>query len=270
MLESLLHGQNCFITLTYSDEHLSMTSSGLPTLNPKDLQDWLKRFRKAILPLRVRYYAVGEYGDDSQRPHYHVAMFNYPVCERGNSSYTRYRSTSCCQWCDRVRDTWGLGQVYLGDLSVHSAQYVAGYVTKKMTSEKDPRLNGRYPEFARMSLRPGIGADALHDVASVLLGLEDRMADVPSALRHGSRLLPLGRYLRRRLRVLVGRDANAPQETLEQIAEELRPMWEAASVNEKIPALRSAKFKHLAMEVSDQKVRQLEARQKLFKKRGNI
>lgn len=260
MLESLLHSHSSFVTLTYSDDVVPVVGDNkYPTLRPKDLQDWLKRFRKAIEPGKVRYYGVGEYGDRTHRPHYHLALFGFQTCLHGRSRY-RYRK-SCCVQCDTVRETWGLGQVDLGDLTVDSAQYIAGYVTKKMTAKDDSRLNGRAPEFARMSLRPGIGADFMHEVASSVLefNLDQSQGDVPSSLRHGSRNMPLGRYLRRRLRKLVGRDESAPQSTLDEVAEELRPLREAAFN-------ASASFKESVVEASAGKVAQIEAKYRLFKK----
>lgn len=229
MLEAKLYTSNAFATLTYSDEKLPKTSDGLPTLNPKHTQDWLKRFRKAIEPSRIRYFLVGEYGDETQRPHYHVALFNYPTCEWGGSRY-RLNRNRCCIACDTVRDTWGHGQIMLGTLTDNSANYVAGYVTKKLTSKTDPRLKGRHQEFTRQSNRPGIGADFMEHVASEVLrfNLVEREGDVPSSLRHGTRLLPLGRYLRRRLRKLVGEDEKAPQATLEKHAEKMQPLQQAA------------------------------------------
>ena len=64
MLEAGQYKDNTFVTLTYSPENEPDGSS----LEPKHTQDWLKRFRKAIAPLRVRYYLVGEYGEQSWRP----------------------------------------------------------------------------------------------------------------------------------------------------------------------------------------------------------
>lgn len=230
MLEAMQYKDNTFVTLTYDDEHLP-TPGGVVSLVPKDAQDWLKRFRSECYPIKIRYYLVGEYGDLSERPHYHVALFNYPNCRHGNSVYSRFVN-SCCAACDLVRLTWARGNVFLGELSPHSAQYIAGYVTKKMTRVDDARLKGRYPEFARMSLRPGLGVSAMDDVASQLMtfGLEESQADVPAALRHGKRLLPLGRHLRRKLRERVGREAGAPQATLDEIEEELRPVFDAVAV----------------------------------------
>jgi len=117
----------------------------------------------------------------------------------------------------------------LGTLEKKSSQYIAGYVVKKMGNATDTRLAGRYPEFARMSLRPGIGASAIPDIASVMMfnHLEDK-GDVPTALRHGAALLPLGRYLRRRLRKEVGLDEAAPAEYVEALRSGLLPVFAAA------------------------------------------
>lgn len=260
MLESLQHGDNAFVTLTYDDEHLPFTPEGLANLNPKHVQDWLKRIRKTWEPRKLRFYAVGEYGDVTERPHYHVALFGYPSCRFGFTSPNR--DGKCCPQCDAVRSTWGHGNILVGTLEVNSAQYIAGYVTKKLTAKDDYRLQGRHPEFARMSLRPGIGADAMHDVASVLMqfNLEETQVDVPSSLRHGSRLLPLGRYLRRKLRQYVGKDEKTPQEVLDAMVEEMRPLRQAAFDN-------SESFAQAIIKAADGKVARLEAKQRLNRKR---
>lgn len=163
--------------------------------------------------------------------------------------------------------TWTFGQVYGGSLETESAQYIAGYVTKKMTKPDDMRLHGRFPEFSRMSNRPGIGADAMHDVASVLLQHNFNEADVPAALRHGSRLLPLGRYLRRKLRAYIGREEGAPQEVIDALQAQLSSMWD---IEEKVPALRAAKYKEAVLQIDAQKVVQMERRNKVFKKRSTL
>lgn len=259
-MEAACHSDNSFVTLTYSDEHLPLTASSepLPTLNPRHLQLWLKLLRKEIAPLKIRYYATGEYGDVSQRPHYHLALFNFPTCLHGLSRYTATRH-NCCYRCDLVRSTWGKGQVYLGGLTTDSAHYIAGYVTKKLTAKSDPRLLGRHPEFGRMSLKPGIGADFVPEIASTLLehNLEGTLEDVPAALQHGSRQLPLGRYIRRKLREQIGRSPDAPQATLDKVQADLQPMRETA-----FNASRS--FKTEVVENGSQAVLNMETKQKIF------
>lgn len=262
LLEAAQYEDNCFVTLTYDDDHLPKEGS----LVPKHSQDWLKRFRFSVAPLRIRYFLVGEYGDTSFRPHYHCALFNFPPCRYLRSRYSR-SIRHCCASCDIVRDTWGKGQVSLGTLEAHSAQYVAGYVTKKMTSKNDPRLEGRHPEFSRQSNRPGIGADAMHDVASVLMqfNLDTSEPDVPSALRHGSRILPLGSYLTRRLRKLVGKDEKAPQSKIDALNTELLPLRYAAKSSASHPSLKSQ-----IQKANKGRSASLEARAKINRKRGNL
>lgn len=263
MLEALLHPYNSFWTLTYAPENEPFNRE----LEPKHLQDYLKRFRRSIAPVRVRFYACGEYGEETRRPHYHIAMFNYPGCVYGRSRY-RTRGGNCCENCDRVRDTWGLGLVDGGPLDPEGMQYVAGYVMKKMTADDDPRLEGRHPEFSRKSI--GLGAGALENVADVIrnLDLDLTQADVPSALRHGHKLLPLGRYLKRRLRVLLGKSPDAPQIVIDQIKEEMRQLQEISWSSEE-----TGKFKPVSQvhrEMNEQKLRNLESRRNVFKERKEL
>ena len=113
-----------------------------------------------------------------------------------------------------------------------------------------------------MSLRPGIGVDGMWDVASSMLefGLDESMADVPSALRHGNKEYPLGRYLRGKLREMIGRDKNAPPDVLEKIKEELRPLREAA-----FEASRS--FKAELVSANDGRALNMKVRSDIFKRR---
>lgn len=263
MLEAREQKDNAFITLTYDDENLPPGG----TLDPAAARNFLKRLRKAFQPQRFRYFLVGEYGEQTERPHYHAALFGVPSCRWGGSRYTKARS-SCCVECDRIRKAWPAGSIFVGDLTAESAAYVAGYVTKKLTSKDDERLHGRYPEFARMSNRPGIGAHFMDDVASSLLehsSVLDRCHDVPSQLCHGGRSWPLGRYLRRRLRERVGRAPDAPKETLEEYKARLhlvRKNVEAeleVSLPMEAALLYSSRGKRL----------QIEARNRIYKKRGS-
>lgn len=269
MLELEDHEHASFVTLTYSEDNLRFTSSGAATLSPEDLRNFFKRFRRAIAPKRIRYYACGEYGDQTERPHYHLALFGWPPCAWGRSRYTKFR-TRCCASCDLLRSVWGFGNIDVGLLERASAGYVAGYVIKKMTSKDDIRLNGRYPEFSRQSRRPGIGLNALHNVASTLLQYElnESQTDVPSVLRHGSKLMPLGRYLRRKLRMMVGKDEKAPEEILKALEQEVRNVWFDSQVDEK--AEKPISIREAVMKKGAQSALNLETRSKIMKSRRSI
>lgn len=186
--ESQLHEDNCFVTLTYRDDALPDGAS----LSIRDYRLWLKRLRKAVYPRRFRFFIVGEYGDQTQRPHYHACLFGLGEFDGGI-----------------IDSSWGNGATATFEFNELTAQYTAGYVVKKLTAKDDPRLRGRYPEFARMSLRPGIGAGAMAVLAAQLhhdSGLNHIAVtgDVPTHLKLGQKTVPIGRYLRQKLREEMG------------------------------------------------------------------
>lgn len=218
LLEANLHSDNAFITLTYDDEHLPPGE----TLVPKDLQLFLKRHRHQF---NFRYYAVGEYGDETQRPHYHLLAFGHPSCSRGVT--TPNGSGECCPVCDSVRKSWSKGHVYLGECNSHTARYVSGYIVKRWTRPDHPELKGRHPEFARMSRKPGIGHDFMYEVASSIL--EHDLADLPYTLRHGGLKMPLGRYLRNKVNEFSGGNLRVPDWS--QPSEEMQELRKNSTEN---------------------------------------
>lgn len=272
MLEATEKGDNAFCTLTYEDEQLPEGG----TLVPLHAQAFLKRLRKAFEPFRLRFFLVGEYGDITERPHYHAALFGHPSCSRGRTDHRRVaRYGTCCESCDRVFKAWGHGGIDLGTLTPESAAYISGYVTKKLTNKEDEyvkeRLRGRHPEFARMSLRPGIGAGFIEDLASTVLqyGL-DSPELLPSALRHGKRSRPLGSYLRNRLRERVGISKVAMTEyNVKKAKEELSPLSEVAYTLTSA-GFRQFAFKQKVIDAGAGKRQNLEARTRIYKKRHTL
>ncbi|UDN67879.1 replication initiator protein [robinz microvirus RP_165] len=252
MLEAAQYKDNTFCTLTYADEMLPEDMC----VGPHIIQSFLKRLRKTSP--KLRYFASGEYGDIAGRPHYHLALFGYPNCY---NSRTQQLFQTCCAPCQNVKKAWGKGAIELAPLEPGSMAYVAGYINKKMTKKDDPRLEGRLPEFARMSLRPGIGYGLMHDLASTLMEyeLDVSLVDVPIVLQHGKLQYPLGRYLRRSLRKMLGRDPNTPKEALDAAREKLRPLREDAYNHSK-------PFKTAILENSLGRRIQIEARQKRQRK----
>lgn len=280
LLEAGEYKDNAFVTLTYSDENMPRLEDGRGNLVPQDMRAFLNRFRtdwKRKTGNTIRFFGVGEYGDRTQRPHFHLALFNYPACWRLSGSHFN-KEMLCCAQCEFLYEKWKLGHVHSGRISVKSAQYIASYTTKKMTKADDERLNGRHPEFARQSNRPyGIGAGAMLEVASTLLdlGLEKTLVDVPKTLRHGGKEWPLAPYLRRKLRSLIGRDERAPDEVLEAVLEELRPVQEkaqemATSLFPHDVRAYGRIYKQLLVSEGDQRVASMEAREKIFKKREKL
>lgn len=112
-----------------------------------------------------------------------------------------------------------------------------------MTKKEDARLAGRHPEFSRQSRRPGVGAPAVADLA---LEIEKwvtptDLVDVPMAVLHGKSPLPLGRFMRNKLRLSLGLPEGAPDEVLRQAwAEQVLPVLKMAKASSASPSLRSA------------------------------
>lgn len=127
-----------------------------------------------------------------------------------------------------------------------------------------------------MSNRPGIGASAMWEVASELMrhGLDVELDDVPTGLRHGRRVMPLGKYLRRILRERIGRDPQAPQAVLDQMAEEMRDLHtRAEAIAAATPGLRMMKgriFKSLILDNGQGERNAVLGRQKIFKQRKSL
>lgn len=148
--EGRLHELKCFVTLTYDDAHLPESGS----LQKRDMQLFLKRLRK--LHGKFRYFYCGEYGDNTNRPHYHILLFGvgfpdqrkHSTNQGGNTLYTS----------DTLSNLWGLGHCLIGAFNEASARYTASYVVKKVTGQlAEAHYQGRLPEFVNMSLKPAIG-----------------------------------------------------------------------------------------------------------------
>ena len=86
MEESKISSSACFLTLTY--EEAPYTQNGFPTLVKKDYQNFLKRLRKLAPNKKLKYFACGEYGTQTQRPHYHAIIFNLPLSIINNPDWS--------------------------------------------------------------------------------------------------------------------------------------------------------------------------------------
>lgn len=111
MLELQYHDSSYFVTLTYDDLHVPKSYYPDPetgeahtsfTLCKRDFQLWMKRLRKKFSDDKIRFFACGEYGGQTKRPHYHVIVFGlhlndlvkYKTVQEGDSYYTYYNSDS--------------------------------------------------------------------------------------------------------------------------------------------------------------------------------
>lgn len=145
--EAMMHERASFVTLTYSPENVPWYG-----LDLGDLQRFLKRLRKRSG--RLRYFAAGEYGPSTNRPHFHVALFGVDLEERHEHSPV-------------LEEVWSRGFNTCSEFTPGRARYIAGYATKKQQGPRSEdelvcnfetgELVARRREFCVMSRRPGIG-----------------------------------------------------------------------------------------------------------------
>lgn len=162
---------NCFVTLTYRDEsdctrEQHKKGHYLPrdgSLDASHFQRFIKRLRKHF-PQKIRYFHCGEYGTETQRPHYHACLFNVDFDDvsvyKQDQGITTYESR-------RLQKLWPYGFSTVGELNYDTACYTARYVLKKITGLQadDHYLRADdygvaywlKPEYVTMSLKPGIG-----------------------------------------------------------------------------------------------------------------
>lgn len=161
--EAQMHDENAFLTLTYNEQNLPAYGS----LFKPDLQRFFKRLRKQI-GASIRYYACGEYGDQTARAHYHVCLFGYDFPDKVQF---RQSGTHRLYTSHKLDQLWGHGNTSIGELNFETAAYTARYVMKKTLGKackKYVRLDEETGEliplvqpFAVMSLKPAIGKEWL-------------------------------------------------------------------------------------------------------------
>lgn len=131
-----------FITLTYNDEHVPIGDNAL-LLCKSDYQLFLKRLRKRLYSLnkiKLRYVVVGEYGGETDRPHYHLALF---LNERVPYKVVKSYIDAC----------WVSGFNSVEYLDVNKIKYLVKYFNKLDTRKHDVKT------FRNMS--NGIGRNFL-------------------------------------------------------------------------------------------------------------
>lgn len=218
--------ESSFVTLTYRPEHLPDNGS----LEKGEFQKFMKRLRKRLGEREVKYFACGEYGERTNRPHYHLAFFGIGPKDK-----------------EDIEDKWGKGFVHMGTLTYDSAVYVAGYIMKKYNGEKAREVYGERQVPFKMCSK-GIGKDWLDKN-------EDQVLQDLYVTMHGSKM-SLPRYYKKVLGEKI------PLEKLQVLDEERRQKKEALKAKRKIGPLDESKYDRKQREQ-----RSLEIKQKLERTR---
>lgn len=187
MLEASQWTCNYFVTLTYNEYFVPRSKfydfneftgevfeNESLSIRYKDIQDFMKRLRTNLERkyghTGVRVYGGSEYGPTTQRPHYHMILFNCPIPDlkyecsnfRGDAYYTSEFLNDCWSYLDKKTGIRvPLGFVTVGDCTFDSAAYCARYMLKKHKGKDIDFYSKRNiePEGSFMSRKPGIARD---------------------------------------------------------------------------------------------------------------
>jgi len=148
--ESQLHDDSCFITLTYDPKYLPDYGS----LVKEHFVLFMKRLRKAIEPIKIKFFMCGEYGEENLRPHYHALIFGYDF---PNKKLFSENKGVCLYTSEMLSNLWPYGFSTTGAISMDSASYVSRYCLKKIKSKNEipemdaDNFSGQIPEYVNMS-----------------------------------------------------------------------------------------------------------------------
>lgn len=113
--------ESVFVTLTYNDDNLPQDFS----VHKEDLQRFFKRLRKRFSDRKIKYFACGEYGEKSCRPHYHAIIFGLGMQELEYYYPDKKNIASFV-----IEDLWPYGNNVLGTVTYDSCRYVCDYIQK--------------------------------------------------------------------------------------------------------------------------------------------
>ena len=184
VLEQRISVQTFFVTLTYDEEHVPYR------LSKRHVQLWLKQMRN--YGYKFRYYACGEYGSKTRRPHYHAMLY---FKSRPNLDILRVDIARA--W------TRGFSSVRSVDGGA-TARYVSKYVTKKATIEWDAQK----PEWHLSSRSPGLGYEGVAAICESLLHYKyfHQCDDVPGEMEVDGKKYPIDSYLKKHMRLYMEKE----------------------------------------------------------------
>lgn len=162
MYETKVQDQAWFCTFTYADEHLpvivprlkriirgklalGLKGKLIPTLLRKDYDNLKKRLHKA--KKGNKYFGLGEYGEESLRPHYHMIIWNMSK--------------------EQIESCWTKGWTTVTPVTIHRAKYVAKYSMKDEQIKPDPLALDPFRTMSRgnhLNPKNGIGIQYVEDM----------------------------------------------------------------------------------------------------------
>lgn len=190
-LERDLWPDSFFVTLTYNDDFLPIIS-GANTLRTDHYMNFLKKLRKKIHPRKIRTFGVGEYGKLTNRPHYHLIIFNTKL---GDEHHIKNA------W---EKDGEEMGFIDVDNCSDGHANYIAGYIVDKLIERGKIDVRVQKP-FMRVSkgrsksicakMQGGIGYGYAKYIGYKIKSMPWVQPGDIKEIVYGPKKIPLGRYL---------------------------------------------------------------------------
>lgn len=201
VMEMQYHDSAYFLTLTYNDDNVPIAVdefgvvNGLLTLNKKHVQQFMKDLRKKFNTDRIRFYAAGEYGETTARPHYHLILFGIHLPDASLVPCGRSETGQRYYTCPLIENIWKKGFVSIEPANYFTCKYVASYVTKKIgiKSNEFYEKNNMVPPFSLSSRKPGIGYQFYLDHPDMF-----EYNSICVALRDGSLKCGFPRYFKKK------------------------------------------------------------------------
>lgn len=180
-----------FVTLTYDSQHVPISKKGYMTLdNGKHLQNFWKTLRNCYryraknpktnklkwyydkVP-KIKYFAVSEYGGQTNRPHYHALILN---------SHEHH-----------IQNSWKYGFVHIGKVQQASIMYCLKYMMKD-TKIPQHQNDDRIPEFRRSSIKLGLSY-----LTPQIIEYHRKNPDKPYIVQEGGFKVAIPRYFRKKI-----------------------------------------------------------------------
>lgn len=160
--EIATHNENCFLTLTYDEEHLPSNF-----IIKDDFQNFLKRIRKTE---KIRYIVSYEYGSQTFRPHMHAILFGFNPPDQ--KFLKRTKKGEPIFTAPFIERHWGKGFHSIGTANEKTAYYIASYALKGKKHQLTHPTTGEISEVCDTmdaSKRPAIGYEYLLQNAEQLI-----------------------------------------------------------------------------------------------------
>ncbi|AXH76487.1 MAG: replication initiator protein [Microviridae sp.] len=198
---------------------LTLDEPSMPTLDAtgpkKMMRTFFNRLRhseaQANNPNQIRYYGCYEHGDLSDRPHFHLLLYNM-------QKNLLQQTTNNTSWAGQHTKLWPHGHVDVGHITPASVRYVSDYMMKFSPKDTEP---SSIPFRTR---RPAIGYYGILHTLLRHAGPKYELQSKPAYFQINGRKYPLDNWTRKTWEKLRKKYKIKYREVLEPIDRKLEAL----------------------------------------------